>query len=196
MRIRTMGAGVIALTITAGAALAADLPRYQAPPAAPVYTPTSAFNWSGPYAGLVGGYSWDSGNVGNGWLGGAYLGYNFQVDPNWVVGIEGDFTFTGKSSSTFSNPWNSTVRGRLGYAFDRFLFYGTGGVAFGDLKNTVPTGGEAVKVGWTAGLGAEAVLAGNVTGRLEWRHTELGSTFVAPATSTSNDLMVGIGVKF
>jgi outer membrane immunogenic protein len=203
MRIRTMGAGVIALTVSAGAALAADLPRYQPPPAAPVYTPTSAFNWTGPYVGLTGGYSWGSGN-GNGWLGGAYLGYNFQLDPNWVAGIEGDFTFNGKTNTsgpnTFSNPWNSTVRGRIGYAYDRFLFYGTGGVAFGSQKVTGANNAETTKVGWTAGLGAEAALTNNVTARVEWRYTDLGSTTYSngPVTvgGTSNDLMLGVGVKF
>jgi outer membrane immunogenic protein len=195
-RIKTIGASVIALAIGGSAALAADLPRNQAPPPAAAYTPTSAFNWTGPYAGLVGGYAWDGGNVGNGWLGGAYVGYNIHLEKNWGLGVEGDFTFTGKSSGTFSNPWNSTIRGRVGYAYDRFLFYGTGGVAFGDLKNTAGGGGETTKVGWTAGLGAEAVLAGNVTGRIEYRHTDLGSAFTAPATSVSNDLLVGVGVKF
>ena len=203
LRIKTIGAGMIALTASAGMALAADLPRYQAPPPAAAYTPTSAYDWTGPYLGLTGGYGW-SGTNGNGWLGGAYVGYNFQLAPNWVAGIEGDFTFTGKSASngvsTFSNPWNSTIRGRLGYAYDRFMFYGTGGIAFGSQKAvTGPTTEETTKVGWTGGLGMEAALTNNVTGRVEWRYTDLGSNTFPTAgavSTTSSDLMVGIGVKF
>ena len=94
-----------------------------------------------------------------------------------------------------TNSWDSTFRGRLGYAYDRYLFYGTGGVAFGDIKNA---GASTTKTGWTLGAGIEAALTSNVTGRLEYRHTDLGSASVGGRTvsQTVDDLMVGVGLKF
>jgi outer membrane immunogenic protein len=188
LSIRTLGASAIALVAGSGMAFAADLPGYEPPPPAQVYNPAPAFNWTGPYLGLIGGYAW---GTSAGWMGGAYAGYNFQVDPNWVLGIEGDVTAASKSS----NSWDSTVRGRIGYAYDRYLFYGTGGVAFGDIKNN---GASVTRTGWTAGLGVEAALTQNVTGRIEYRYTDLGTATVggAPVSQTSNDLMVGVGFKF
>ena len=186
--IRILSASALALVGSAGLALAADLPDYQAPPASQVYNPAPAFNWTGPYVGLTGGYGWGSSD---GWKGGAYAGYNFQLNPNWVVGVEGDIMGSGQST----NGWDSTLRGRLGYAYDRFLFYGTGGVAFGDIKSG---GAKATKTGWVVGAGMEAALTSNVTGRLDYRHTDLGSATLggASVSHTSNDLLIGVGVKF
>ena len=186
--IRTIGVSALALVGSAGIALAADLPNDQAPPASQVYNPAPAFDWTGPYVGLTGGYGW---GTSDGWLGGAYAGYNFQVNPNWVVGLEGDVTATGKSS----NGWDSTLRGRVGYAYDRFLLYGTGGVAFGDIKHA---GASTTRTGWTIGAGVEAALTSNMTGRLEYRHTDLGTATVGglAINQTSNDLMLGVGFKF
>ena len=56
----------------------------------------------------------------------------------WVFGVEGDIQATGADDTfapwKFSNPWFGTVRGRGGYAFNNILFYGTGGLAFGELR--------------------------------------------------------------
>ncbi len=63
---------------------------------------------------------------------------NYQTQSNWVFGAEGDFTFTGKSGSGITNPWNTTFRGRIGYAIGDTLLYGTGGLAVGHLNSTTP----------------------------------------------------------
>lgn len=188
LSIRTIGVSALALVGSAGLALAADLPNYEAPPAAQVYNPAPAFDWTGPYVGLTGGYGW---GTSDGFVGGGFAGYNFQVSPNVVVGVEGDVTGTNRST----NDWDATVRGRLGYAYDRYLFYGTGGVAFGDIKNA---GASKTKTGWTLGAGIEAALTSNLTGRLEYRHTDLGSATVGGSsiTQTADDVTVGIAVKF
>ena len=54
--IRTTVVGALALVGSACLALAADLPNYQPPPSDQVYNPTPAFDWTGPYVGLTGGY--------------------------------------------------------------------------------------------------------------------------------------------
>ncbi len=205
LRIRTLGASAVALIASAGFAAAADLGSYEPPPA-PIYTPASAFTWTGPYIGLQGGYGWGN-HAASGWLGGAYMGYNFQTGTNWVLGIEGDVNASGKKgtsgTTTVKNSWDASVRGRVGYAFDRFMVYGTGGVVFGNVSvedSTAPaTSHSATKVGWTAGAGLEASLTDNVIGRLEFRHKNFGTTSFSTGPNVSyrsNDVLVGIGVKF
>ena len=188
LRMQTLGATLIVLAASAGAAAAADLSQPYTPPPAQAYTPTPAWSWTGPYVGLTGGYDWGGGTVSsNGFAGGVFGGYNWQTSNNIVLGLEGDGTLTGKST----NPWDATFRGRVGYAWDRFLAYGTAGVATGGVKvGSV----SATPVGWTGGLGVEAALSKRVTGRVEWRYTDLGTT--NGSSVTSSDLMLGVAVKF
>src|SRR5205085_4189425 len=120
----------------------------------------------------------------DGVIGGGQLGYNWQLDPNWLIGVEADIHTSGeKASSTRFDTvdvegvttnyetkieWFGTARGRLGYVFDRrILLYATGGLAYGrvSISGTSSTiiGGAAsfssadVTTGWTAGGGVEGV---------------------------------------
>jgi outer membrane immunogenic protein len=209
-RIRTLGASAAVLLASAGVAAAADIPPYGAPSSTPsYYNPAPAFSWSGPYAGLIGGFGWantsPSTATNSGWIGGAFAGANFQTNTNLVVGVEGDFTATGKSGTsgglTVSNPWDATLRGRIGFAMDKILVYGTGGLAVGRVKavTTTPSSESATQLGWTVGAGVDAALAQNVIGRLEFRHTNLGTNTFPTAGAVSyksNDVMAGIGFKF
>ena len=132
-------------------------PATYVPIAVPVY------NWSGIYIGVNGGYgfgtsNWSSslafGSTGNfntnGWLAGGTVGANYEFWGGAVLGVEGDWDWTnlkgtsgaapcratpghGTGCQTSSN-WLGTVRGRAGWAFDRVLLYGTGGVAFAPVK--------------------------------------------------------------
>jgi outer membrane immunogenic protein len=80
---------------------------------------------------------------------------------------------------TLSSRLNAlgTIRGRLGWAFDRALLYGTGGVAFADLKDqlsdqAIPftaTPGSS-ETGWTAGGGVEYALTDHWTAKAEYLH--------------------------
>jgi len=104
----------IASIVTTGA-MAADLPVKAPPMVAPVW------NWTGFYIGANGGYSWGRANTSilpltgspfptvpfaafhqsvDGGLGGGQAGYNWQVDPKWLVGVEADIQGTGERSST------------------------------------------------------------------------------------------------
>lgn len=186
--IRT-GLGLVALTIAASAAQAADLPRsYKAP----AYTAPAYANWTGFYVGLNAGYGfgksdWDVPAVSpnpNGFVGGLTLGYNFQTGM-WVWGVEGDIDYsamkgsvdcTGGSCET-KNSWLGTARGRLGYAgWNNFLPYLTGGAAFGDIKATSPAGDVSkTKVGWTAGAGLEYAMWSSWSVKLEYLYVDLGT---------------------
>jgi hypothetical protein len=90
------------------------------------------------------------------------------------VGLEGDIGWSGIKGSTTvnclstcetSNGWLGTARGRIGYAFDRFLPYFTGGAAFGEVKGSVLGFGSfsQTKVGWTVGGGLEYAFVDNWT---------------------------------
>jgi outer membrane immunogenic protein len=134
-----------------------------------------------------------------GWLGGGQIGYNWQAD-HWVFGIEADWQGTGQKDSicisTCSSDgflsveqklhWLATLRARIGYARDGWLWYVTGGGAFGrvtedDALRNLGTGPVAAsfshsKGGWTAGAGVETALTGNWTAKLEYLYVDLGST--------------------
>jgi outer membrane immunogenic protein len=182
--------GVVAL---AGTAAAADLPR-PAPvyaPIAPVYAP--AYTWSGFYLGVNGGGGWGRSNwnstggfnVSGGLVGGT-VGYNYQIGQA-VLGVEGDIDWADVNGNTVtaacplgcktSNTWLSTVRGRLGYAADRFMPYVTGGAAFGDIRASTPgfAGTNTTNAGWTAGAGIEFALPGHWTAKAEYLYVDLGS---------------------
>ncbi len=117
---------------------------------APVYVP---YSWTGFYVGLNGGggfgnSSWDSTGNRNisGGLAGGTIGYNYQWGRA-VFGVEGDIDWADIDGSTNNgcplgcktrDNWLSTVRGRLGYAADRFMPFITGGAAFGDIRASTP----------------------------------------------------------
>jgi outer membrane immunogenic protein len=182
-----------ALLATAPCAFAADLslaPLYKAPP--PVAPP--AYDWSGFYAGANGGggwgHSWWSANATGIGVPGAQVGgtagYNFQIGKA-VLGVEGDIDWSGlrgnstspgcPAGCTTSDTWLSTVRGRVGYAFDRVMPYVTGGLAVGDIRAASPglPGGDATNAGWTLGAGLEIALPGNWTAKAEYLRVDLGS---------------------
>ena len=73
------------------------------------------------------------------------------------------------------NHWLSTVRGRLGYAFDRILPYVTAGLAVGDINATLPgfPGGSVTSAGWTVGAGIEYAVVGNVSVKAEYLFVSL-----------------------
>ena len=185
--------GVIALGVAS--ASAADIQRRQMPTKAPVYV-TPAYNWTGFYVGINGGWGWghsDWSNLGgtadaklSGGLVGGTLGYNYQIGQ-LVLGLEGDIDWSNiKGDATTAicaggtcetrNSWLSTARGRVGYAVDRFMPYVTGGAAFGDIKATpVGFGSEReTKTGWTVGGGLEAAINGPWTAKVEYLYVDLG----------------------
>lgn len=158
-----------------------------------VNQPLNAYSWAGPYLGGTIGYDW--GSVSNnptrpsGFVGGVQAGYNFQNGP-WVYGLEGDIQVTGADDTfapwKFSNPWFGTVRGRIGYAFSNILFYGTGGLAFGELRGETFGFSEShTTAGWAAGAGVEFGLAANWSAKVEYLYFDL-STSPFAITGVSN----------
>ncbi|WP_457106761.1 outer membrane protein [Methylobacterium sp. P5_C11] len=120
-----------------------------------------------------------------GFSGGGQIGYNWQLTPGSgvVFGIEADAQYLdfGRSRNNAllvgplapgyyvtdprglsSLDFFGTVRGRLGYAFDRVLFYGTGGFAYGSGSADRSFGGyagnDSFRTGYAVGGGIEYAL--------------------------------------
>lgn len=202
----TLGAGLLAAAM-ASPSFAADLPRpvYKAPPA-PFIAP---FSWSGFYIGLNGGYGWGKADISNalgnfttdqqdGWLIGGTVGYNLQTG-NWVWGLEGDIDYAlikGNTSNTITvgpcavggctvkDTWFATARGRIGYAWNRFMPYITGGGAFAGVKveSSNGTNESDTATGWTLGGGVEWAFTGAWSAKLEYLYADLGKTTCAATT--------------
>jgi outer membrane immunogenic protein len=194
--------------VWAVSAQAADLPYGSRAPYT-VNQPLNAYSWAGPYLGGNLGYAW--GSVDNnptkpsGFEGGVQAGYNWQTGP-WVFGVEGDIEATGAADTfapwKFSNPWFGTVRGRGGYAFNNIFFYGTAGLAFGELRGQTFFGltESHTNVGWTAGVGAEFGLTQNWSAKIEYLYVDLdNSNFVVTGASNGyrfGTLRAGVNYHF
>ncbi|WMT76046.1 outer membrane beta-barrel protein [Bradyrhizobium sp. Ash2021] len=133
----------------------------------------------GPWGGLAGGQG----------------GFNWQIE-HVVVGVEADAQWTrqddvgcgqacisGDSEAQRLN-WFATARARLGWANDGYLFYVTGGGAWGEIEQTstlvssdiFTLHSKQTRSGWVGGGGIEARLVGNWTVKAEYLHLDLGST--------------------
>jgi outer membrane immunogenic protein len=199
-----LGAAALAVAGWTAFAQAADLPYA---PRAPytVNQPLNSYSWAGPYLGGNLGYQW--GSVDNnparpsGFVGGVQGGYNWQSGP-WVFGVEGDIEATGASDTfapwKFSNPWFGTIRGRAGYALNNILFYGTGGLAFGELRGQILGLSEShTNAGWTAGAGAEVGLSQKWTAKIEYLYVDLAdSNFITGVPHGYRFGLLRAGVNF
>lgn len=131
----------IALAALAAITLGTSANAADMPVKGPIYkaAPAPVFNWTGFYVGAHIGYGFEhTSGVGgvdaDGVIGGFQGGYNWQFNRNWVFGVEADISFTDINDNTLGIPvhidYVGTVRGRLGYAWDRMMLYGTGGYGY------------------------------------------------------------------
>jgi outer membrane immunogenic protein len=229
----------------ASEAHAADLPVGPGGPYA--VTPITYYNWSGIYFGGNVGGAWanqstaietdnvtgatfpPNANTSSGFAGGGQVGVNWFFSPSFVLGLEGDFDALSNNASAVSpdgsaiygdkQKFLSTVRGRLGLTADRFMWYFTGGFAWGEeqvtrteisgtVNNASPGAVETITnnmLGWTAGSGVEFAFAPNWTARLEYLYVHLdGVSYTFPLAertiTTPFDgislLRLGVNYKF
>jgi outer membrane immunogenic protein len=163
------------------------------------------YSWTGLYLGLNAGYSstkltetLETGATGlgsanlSGAIGGGQIGYNYQTG-GLVLGFEADLDGSqttksitaGISTGTAQIPWVGTLRGRIGYAFDRFLLYATAGGGATQLRSTVNVGAISSSSttfthgGWTAGGGLEYAVTDSLSARLEYLYFDTGTVDVA-----------------
>jgi len=183
-------------------ALAADLPARMEPAAPVAYVPS--FSWTGFYLG--GSLGWvrtspdytagavllgtpfvvSSASSKNGLSYGVLGGYNCQMGQ-LVLGVEGDFTgwtigkirYTAITGDflTAHSKWGGSIRGRVGYAADRALFYVTGGAAVVSNETSIPLtgisiGGDGARWGWTVGAGLDYAITNNWFTGIEYRYSQ------------------------
>jgi outer membrane immunogenic protein len=204
--------------LASGATLAADLRMpVKAPPA------VLPFSWTGCYVGLnVGGvstrlrhsldipaglitppFAHEASERDTSFIGGGQIGCNYQFDPSWVVGLEGDinyvnssqdsrFRFTRGSEDVVGSQstrlrWLSTIRGRLGPTWGSTFLYVTGGLAIGNINSSVSATStigpdttyagsrSQTRLGGTIGAGLEHAFSNRVSAKIEYLHFDLGS---------------------
>lgn len=200
--------------------MAADV--VEAPPPAPV-AEIPLFTWTGAYIGIQGGYAWGDASVtdpdlpvngesANGGMLGGFIGYNWQAGSNFVIGAEADINALwndqdvdfGGTTLSVGNDYLASIRGRLGYAWDRALIYGTGGVAFTNLSAETDIGPFTVDAsddftGWTIGAGVDYAFTDNWFGRLEYRYYDFGDSDLFENTNFDvhfNTVTVGVAYKW
>lgn len=212
MRSLTAIGAVLAVLGFATAASAADMPARNYTKAPPM---VAAFNWTGFYLGVNAGYGWvDTGGNPGGFVGGGQIGYNWQaIGSPLVLGLEADLqgadidqteTVGGISSTTRAKAFG-TVRGRIGYAFDRAMIYATGGWAYTrtSLDLTGPGGSISSSdwsSGWTLGGGLEYAFMGPWSAKLEYLHVDSGDVTLTlagvPVTGKYDMSVVRAGLNY
>jgi outer membrane immunogenic protein len=222
--------GTVAL-IALGAtvpALAADLGARGAPyTKAPAYAAVPVYNWTGFYiGGHVGGAFVGDDSIAGGtnlnrdgqFLGGVQGGADYQFAQNWVLGVEGQYSWlagnnnsvtflSGGSSFTYSDNQRGlgSVTGRLGYTWGPALLYVKGGYAFADYKTTlfnntagIGTAVGSTQDGYTVGGGLEYMFAQNWSGKVEYQYYDFGNVSFL-GTSFKNDehtVKAGLNYRF
>jgi outer membrane immunogenic protein len=237
MRVRVFVlTAIVAAVLSAGldrVASAADLGRRAVAPL--------VYDWTGLYVGVDVGYHWSSVDVflpGAAAAGtaapdpdsftiGGHIGYRHQFPNRFVVGVEGDLAWLdGDETGAFPGAptagvnarteWDASVRGILGFAFDRTLIYATGGVSWLRAEGcgvliAAPTACVAgtnisdTLTGWTIGGGAAFAFSPNLIARIEYLHADYGSnTYTTPGFTgglanvdvTTDKVRVGLSWKF
>jgi outer membrane immunogenic protein len=233
--VKTIFVAASAALLLSTSAYAADVVGYEPPAPAPV---AASYDWTGGYIGVnagggfgkfkhpVSGPGIPGGDFlkisAGGFLGGVQVGYNWQ-SGQMIYGVEADFQgstveasvsqFMGMGGLAIKTKvdWFGTVRARIGYTpVDRFMVYGTGGLAYGHVKTEIPflggpngISGSKTKAGWTVGLGAEYAINTNWTIKSEYLYTDLGKStvFSTGGNTLKNDVAfhtvrVGLNYKF
>ncbi|MET3928039.1 outer membrane protein [Devosia sp. 2618] len=201
---KRFGIMLSAILLASTGAQAADLGWNSG--ASPIYSPTSAANWSGFYAGVNAGYGWGTltrepsaggpkhENNSGGFSLGGQVGYNLdlggfvlgtEADLQWAnIGYSEDIANVGSFKSGID--FYGTIRGRAGFAFGQVMPYVTGGFAAGRGTSSVTSGNvttseSANHMGWTVGAGLEAQATENISFKAEYLYVDLGTqTYAGP----------------
>jgi opacity protein-like surface antigen len=236
---KTLFIGTTVALALATSASAADMPPYKASPPPPV----SVYDWGGFYVGADVRYDWedhqitsihtDTGMVAQSVSGnfqsssvGLQAGYNFMLTPSFLLGIEADINRDNAGTWVLGDGaygqavlgWSGSARGRIGYAVNNLLFYGTGGLAWSEwgltrvqimpFNPTAPPAtvetANVTPMGWTGGGGVEVGLWPRFSVKVEYRHTDYGSFSAlfpisqrqANISSASDAVLVGANYRF
>ena len=212
----TVAFAALGMATQASAADLAARPYTKAPVAV-----APGYNWSGFYAGVMGGFAW--GDDVQGGFGGGTIGYNWQAPGSeWVLGLEADAA-GGSIKDTATFPVLNvavtgedkirafgSVTGRVGITSGPALFYAKGGYAWANNRLSFSALGltfiDETKThnGWTIGAGAEYMFARNWSAKLEYMYADFGSqrylsAIAAPGVDiglTTSSVKAGINYHF
>ena len=237
-RLIISGLAVIGSVSFLGMAQAADLPVKSSP----YIAPAPVWSWTGFYIGGHVGAGWGTtsatldgnslsppfppgalgsiplaNNSSSGFLGGVQLGYNYQVSPLFVVGIEGDFSWAdingdGPCNIGFFGPislscggtanWIGDITGRVGLAYDRLLLYVKGGWAWSDNDYNVSGNFFPVSLSGSAsetrnggllGFGIEYAFTQHWTAKIEYNYIDFGTdNIIVPVSITTPGGSIGL----
>src|SRR5947199_619157 len=194
---------LVALGATAPA-LAADLGA-RPYTKAPAYSAAPIYNWTGFYIGghIGGAFAGDRNFAGlntsddGRFMGGIQGGADYQFAPNWVLGVEGQYSWLGNNNTAIAFTgagagfvYTNNQRGigsataRAGYTWGPGLLYVKGGYAWADVNDALTfAGAPAVftfdhnhKDGWTVGGGLEYMFAPNWSAKVEYQYYNFGNT--------------------
>ncbi len=178
------------------------------------------YGWSasdqhiGEYTGSALGYSTSGNAQASGGFGGGQLGYNFSgarlgLGSSIVLGFEADIQGSGVEGESTVTPsagggtlkvkqsldYFGTVRGRLGYAVGPSLLYATGGLAYGNVHNSLSSpslatpliyDGKGVQTGYAVGGGFEYKFNPAWSAKAEYQYIDLGGETVPGVNATAN----------
>jgi outer membrane immunogenic protein len=220
--------GTVALLAMGASASAADLAA-RPYTKAPAYVAAPIYNWTGFYIGghVGGAFNGNSGfggtsdNSDGRFLGGVQFGADYQFAPNWVIGVEGQYSWVGNNNTTvvfapsgygynLNQKGLASVTGRLGYTWGPALLYVKGGWAYQDATETlfVPVGLSAAfdtttkSNGYTVGAGLEYLFTQNWSGKVEYQYYDFGNTTInaplaiAGASSKNDQHVVKAGLNY
>ncbi|MDD2399145.1 MAG: porin family protein [Sulfurovum sp.] len=200
-------------------------------------------SWSGPYIGLQAGYNWGNADTSaywadpeedervftlngfnvDGFTGGIFAGYNWKLDNDFLIGVEGEYNFVsaddtiiveddGEWGAKVEQEWDASLRLRAGKVMGDYMPYITGGIAWAGMKADGWTewGSEDhyddTLTGWTIGAGLEKKINENLHARIQYRYTDYGDDTWELDPSNDPDtgkieynahlLMVGLSYRF
>jgi len=183
LEISLVAAAMVWSPLAADAADNVPAPAYPAPPYRPAPPIPLTYNWSGFYVGGHLGVGWADGGS-SGFLGGGQVGFNYQFNPQWVLGIEADIagtTIKDRVNASFVFPsapgfppmvattgasasldWVSTFAAKFGYAFDRWLIYGKAGGAWAHASANISS--SSIIIPGIGGIGGGGTIDQTVSG--------------------------------
>ena len=198
---KALAGAFVFVGLAAGSSVAADIPRpvYKAAPAAVV-----AYNWSGFYGGIHGGYGWGSGDVSigivdpagvtqaaaaagvfplahsidrDGYVAGGQIGFNQQIG-NWLWGVEADFSATGISGTRTEQVQCPVCVAPVRTSVSQDMDW------FGTVR---------ARLGYAGGPWLVYATGGLAYGRVEYNYLQTNVPFGGALTITGSDSTVEVG---
>ncbi|MBZ9794075.1 outer membrane protein [Mesorhizobium sp. ES1-4] len=189
------------LVASAGLLAALSVPAFAADATIDVPMTAPGFDWTGYYAGLQAGYGWGRSDIsgidggpfsvspdtGGGFIGGHIAGL-WQFDEA-VIGAEADLNYSSiDGTAELGGPgnvlgtdikWFGSVNAKAGYAIDRVLVYGIGGIAFAGVETSqnarTAFSDTSTTVGWTLGAGVDYALTDKFVVGAQYRYYDFSS---------------------